>query len=77
MVAFGCGKVSLPIHLLFTSEGPVVWDPTIALRSWPADHSLPGVSCAVAQAGNPRDNSKHWLPARPENKLGEHGGPPT
>ena len=33
-----------------------------------------GVFPAAAQAGNPRDTTKSWLPARPGSKLGEAGG---
>lgn len=33
-----------------------------------------GVFPDAAQAGNPRDTTKSWLPARPGRKLGEAGG---
>lgn len=65
MVAFGCGKVSLPTHLLLTSEEPVGGFPPWLSEAGPLPAGSQGVSPTVAQAGNPSDSSKYWLPARP------------
>ena len=50
--------------ICFYSLGTREFSPTVALRGWRGDHSLTDVFPAVAEAGNPREMTKSWLPAR-------------